>query len=167
MGKISPERVQSNTILRQWCAGVTGHVLSVGSGGDIDKQGATYRSYFANATTYTTSDVVPGCDLLLDARKMDGIADAAFDGVFLSGVLEHVDDCHSVISECRRVLKDGGVFIVGVPFKQPVHRAPGDYWRFTEYGLRWLLRSFHVEQLKAIGDVAFPFGYWAQAVKRG
>ena len=40
----------------------------------------------------------------------------------------------------------GGTFLVGVPFAQPIHRAPQDFWRFTEYGIRYLLRAFAIEQ---------------------
>lgn len=162
---LSLERVESNRILRQWCAGVTGDVLSIGSGGDIDKEGALYRSYFSSASTYVTSDVVDGCGLVLDARSMPEVADQSFDAVFCSGVLEHVDDCHAAVAECWRVLKSGGLFLVGVPFKQATHRAPQDFWRFTEFGLRWLLRAFTVEALKPIGAADFPSAYWAKARK--
>lgn len=164
MGTISPERVESNKLLRRWCADVTGRVLSIGSGGDIDKQGRHYRDYFAKASAYITSDVVPGCDLSIDVRQID-MPEASVECVFVSGVLEHVDDCHAAASEMHRVLTPGGLLIVGVPFKQPIHRAPQDYWRFSEYGLRWLLRSFDVRDVVPIGDPVFPIGYWARAIK--
>jgi hypothetical protein len=41
----------------------------------------------------------------------------------------------------RRVLKPEGRIVVSVPFLFPIHDAPGDYWRFTKYGLRYLFRS--------------------------
>lgn len=164
---ISPERRESNTLLQRWCATVTGDVLSIGSGGDIDKEGRRYRQYFSAASRYVTSDIElsMGCDLVLDARHMPEVGTESFDAVFCSGVLEHVDDCHAAVRECYRVLKPGGRFIVGVPFKQPVHRAPGDYWRFTEYGARQLLQAFAVDEVRPIGDPAFPFAYWVSARK--
>ena len=166
MSKISPERVQSNKILKRWCADVKGDVLSIGSGGDIDKQGGKYREYFTSATSYTTSDIEPsmGTDIVMDARDMP-LDDERYDAVFCSGVLEHVDEYHLVVKEVCRVLKTGGVFLLGVPFKQPIHRAPEDYWRFTEHGLRWMLRKFAVKEIQPLGDPEFPFGYWAKAVK--
>ena len=171
MGKISPERIQSNAILRKWCASVTGDVLSIGSGGDIDKQGSTYRSYFKNARSYTTSDIDPcmNCDMTLDARNMEWIENDRYDCAFVSGVLEHVDDYRMAISEISRVLKAGGLLLLGVPFKQPIHRAPQDFWRFTEHGLNWVLQDFRfrVDALEPLGDPAFPYGYWAKAVKVG
>lgn len=162
---VSPERKASNALIRTWAADVTGRVLSIGSGGDIDKVGGHYRDYFTAASGYVTSDIVPGADRVLDARAMPSVADGAFDAVFCSGVIEHVDDCQAVICEVSRVLRPGGVLLVGVPFKQPLHRAPGDYWRFTEFGLRYLLRAFDVTDVRPVGDPAFPFGYWARAIK--
>lgn len=163
---LSPERKASNDLLRAWCAGVKGDVLSIGSGGDIDKEGATYRQYFRGAESYTTSDVDPqyGCDLVVDVRRM-GIGSSSFDGVFCSGVLEHVDELHAAVAEIHRILKPGGVLIVGVPFLQPIHRAPGDYWRFTEFGLRELLKEFHVEHVEPLGKKDTPYGYWARAIR--
>lgn len=167
MSVASLERRLSNALLQDWCADVTGRVLSIGSGGDTDKEGLSYREYFSRASRYTTSDVegVPGCDLTLDARKLE-ILDASFDALFVSGVLEHVDDVTAAVAECYRVLTPGGVLLVGVPFNQPIHRAPLDFWRFTEYGLRWLLRAFQVEDVRAIGpDPKSPSAYWARARK--
>ena len=167
MGVASLERVESNTLLRQWCAPVTGRVLSIGSGGDLDKQGQRYRDYFSGASVYITSDIegVSGCDLTLDVRAL-ALPNDSFDAVFLSGVLEHVDNIHLAIAECYRVLSPGGTILVGVPFAQPIHRAPLDFWRFTEYGLRWLLRRFVVEDVCAMGpDPKSPLAYWARARK--
>lgn len=163
----SLERRLSNALIQDWCAGVTGRVLSIGSGSDTDKQGRRYRDYFPRASRYVTSDTegVPGCDRTLDVRRLD-LADESFDALFVSGVLEHVDDLAAAVTECHRVLAPGGVLLVGVPFSQPIHRAPMDFWRFTEYGLRWLLRAFHVEDVRAIGgDVKSPAAYWARARK--
>jgi ubiquinone/menaquinone biosynthesis C-methylase UbiE len=142
-------------------------VLSIGSGGDIDKEGQRYRDYFRLAAVYVTSDIDPKmrCDLLLDAQGMPSIASESFDAVFCSGVLEHVEAPWRVAGEVFRVLKPGGVFLVGVPFKQPVHRAPFDYWRFTAYGIRSLLKAFSVQDVKPVGDPAFPFAHWVRAVK--
>lgn len=165
MGAISLERRDTNTLLQAWCADVRGDVLSIGSAGDSDKQGRSYRDYFAHAATYITSDVVPGCDLVLDVRAMPEIASASFDAVFCSGVLEHVDDCHAAVAECHRVLKPGGVFLVGVPFNQKIHRAPLDFWRFTEFGVRYLLRAFAMRDLVTLGEPSDPAAYWARAVK--
>jgi SAM-dependent methyltransferase len=163
---VSQARTLSDIVLQRWCASVTGDVLSIGSAGDKDGRGRVYRGYFKAARSYTTSEVEPGCDLMLDVRAMPTVDDTSYDVVFCSGVLEHVNDCHAAVSECYRILKPGGIYLVGVPFQQRIHRAPEDYWRFTEYGVRYLLRAFTIEALEAIGtDPKFPWTYWVKARK--
>ena len=164
----SQARKLSDALLRRWCASVTGEVLSIGSASDLDGNGHTYRSYFTAASRYVTSEVRPtqDADLVLDVRAMPSIADASFDAIFCSGVLEHVDDCHAAVDECHRVLKPGGRFLVGVPFQQKIHRSPQDFWRFTEFGVRYLLRAFDIKSIQAIGpDLKFPWTYWVYATK--
>jgi SAM-dependent methyltransferase len=166
----SQARARSDVLLAAWCRAVTGDVLSIGSQDDRDGRGQLYRDYFASARSYTTSEVTPrpGCDRVLDVRAMPEVADASYDAVFCSGVLEHVDDVWAAVRECERILRPGGVFLVGVPFQQRIHCAPGDFWRFTAYGVRYLLRDFDLEALEAIGDdPKFPWTYWARARKRG
>lgn len=163
---MSPGRAESNAILRDWCSQVRGVVLSIGSSTDGDGAGGTYRQYFTKATQYLTSEPGPGCDVQLDVRSMPSVNDGTYDAIFCSGVLEHVDDCVGAVAECWRVLKPGGVFLLGVPFAQPLHRAPQDFWRFTEYGVRYLLRMFSVQDIRAIGsDEKAPSAYWVRAVK--
>lgn len=164
---MSPGRAQSNAVLREWCPSITGSVLSLGSGSDGDGEGGRYRLYFTQASWYATSEPEPGkCDLTVDARSMPAIADESYNAVFCSGVLEHIDDYHAAVRECWRILKQGGTFLVGVPFAQPLHRAPQDFWRFTEYGVRYLLRQFAIEDLRPIGeDVKAPTAYWVKARK--
>ena len=163
---MSRARTLSDVVLRRWCPAVTGDVLSIGSGTDRDGRGERYRSYFTGARSYTTSEVTPGADLVLDVRAMPSVPDASYDVIFCSGVLEHVDACHAAVAECHRILRPEGVYLVGVPFQQKLHRAPQDFWRFTEFGLRYLLRAFTIEALEAIGDdPKHPWTYWVRARK--
>jgi len=165
---MSKARMQSDALLVKWCAGITGDVLSVGSGTDLDGAGRPYRGYFPKATRYRTSEPVatPGCDLVLDVRAMPEIPDASLDCVICGGVLEHVDDCHAAVRECERILKPGGICLVGVPFQQRIHRAPQDFWRFTAYGVAYLLRAFEIIKVQPIGDdPKFPWTYWVYCRK--
>ena len=160
---MSPERKASNALLKRWAATVTGDVLSIGSSTDHDGAGNFYRYYFKQAQSYTTSEVRPGCDLVLDVRSMPTVPDECYDALFVSGVLEHVDDIWSAVRECYRIVKRGGVLLLGVPFCQPIHRAPHDFWRFTEHALRYLLSAFVIEDLIAIGPALLPGAYWVKA----
>jgi len=163
----SASRVEGNALLREWCARVTGFVLSVGSGDDSDRAGRRYRDYFTAATDYATSDVRPGCDFLLDVRDLSGVIEK-YDAVFAHSVFEHVDDVFRAGVECARVLRPGGLLLIGVPFRYRIHRAPLDFWRFTEFGLRYLLArsGFAVEALVGVdGPAKHPAFYWARARK--
>lgn len=169
--KLAPSsraRREGNAWLKRHCADITGAVLSLGSGSDSDQRGGRYRDYFSKAAAYTTSEVSAefGCDLVLDVRCMPQAASAAFDCVFCSGVLEHVDDFQAGLRELVRILKPGGILLLGLPFRQPLHLAPYDYWRFTEYGIRALLKNnFEILTLDPVGGRAadFPAAYWCKA----
>jgi len=100
---------------------------------------------------------------------MPEISDGAFDCVFCSGVLEHVEDFHLGIAEITRVLREDGVLLLGLPFRQAIHMPPNDYWRFTEFGIRHLLSgSYKIAELAEIdiSVAAFPASYWVKARKR-
>lgn len=165
---MSRARTLSDAVLARWAPAITGDVLSVGAAADRDGAGRRYRDYFRAARSYTTSEVAPtaGCDLVLDVRAMPSVPDGSYDAVFCGGVLEHVDDCHAAVRECARILRPGGIFLVGVPFAQRLHRAPQDFWRFTRHGVEYLLRAFDIEAIEAIGpDPRFPWTYWVRARK--
>lgn len=80
-------------------------------------------------------------------------ADACFDTVLCTETLEHVARPARVLAELRRVLKPGGWLALSVPFLQPLHQEPHDYYRYTPHGLRHLLEEagFQVERIRAAG----------------
>lgn len=162
-------RHEGNSILRSWARDVTGDVLSIGSGSDSDREGGSYRSYFKAADSYTTSDVAPGSDLNLDVRDMTEVETGSYEGVFCHSVLEHVDDPFMSIREIARVLAPGGILLLGVPFRYPIHRAPGDFWRFTEFGVRRLVEGVGemviMDLVGVDGPEKHPALYWVRAVK--
>jgi SAM-dependent methyltransferase len=168
----SRARIESNAWLRVHTADVRGRVLSIGSMDDRDGEGGTYRGYFRHCESYTTSEVTPypGCDLVIDVRAMPEIADAAYDCIFCSGVLEHVDDFEAAMRELTRILRPRGILLLGLPFRQAIHLPPTDYWRFTEYGVRVLLarHGYEVVTIAAIEvtEDGFPSAYWTRAIRR-
>ena len=56
----------------------------------------------------------PLADLHMDAMRL-GLADARFDAVICSHVLEHVRDDRAVLSELYRILRPGGWALIQVP----------------------------------------------------
>lgn len=54
-------------------------------------------------------------------------------------VMEHLPEPNKFLAECFRILKKGGTIFITVPFMWHVHEAPYDYYRYTRYGLEYLL----------------------------
>jgi SAM-dependent methyltransferase len=66
-----------------------------------------------------TADLHAPADLSLDISDMD-LPDRSFDLIFCSHVLEHVPDDRAAMRELRRVLVDGGLALVLVPYRPAV-----------------------------------------------
>ena len=65
--------------------------------------------------------------------------DASFDACLNVVTLEHVRDPARVVSELARVLEPGGCILLIAPHEWEEHQAPHDYFRYTRYGLEYLL----------------------------
>lgn len=90
--------------------------------------------YYETATEwYYTSPNVFG-----DAQNLP-FADESIDSVLLLDVLEHLPDPESCIKEISRVMRNGGVFVLQVPFLYPLHDLPLDFHRWTHHGLQKLV----------------------------
>lgn len=139
-------------------------VLLVGSG----DQRADVEGLFAQAAPAATIAVVAcdvaadaDVDVLCDAHDLP-FADATFDGVITTAVLEHVADPARAIAEIERVLAPGGYLYSEIPFMQQVHEGAYDFTRFTMSGHRRLASGF--EEISA-GVVAGPATTLAWAIE--
>jgi ubiquinone/menaquinone biosynthesis C-methylase UbiE len=91
-------------------------------------------------------------DVLGDTTRLP-FGDASVDAVVLSEVLEHVAEPAEALREIHRILRPGGRLVGSVPFLcQGVHADPGDYYRYTEQGLRHLLAPFAVVEVTPHGN---------------
>ncbi|MBI2024334.1 class I SAM-dependent methyltransferase [Candidatus Giovannonibacteria bacterium] len=70
------------------------------------------------------------------------------DIIFMSNVLEHISNPNLLLSECNRILRDGGLLIAAVPFLVSVHRPPYDFHRYTNFMLQKLLRDAGFSEIK-------------------
>ena len=78
-------------------------------------------------------DLGANVDFLADCHCVP-LKDGCVDAVLSVAVLEHVRRPWVVVKEFFRVLRPGGRLFICVPFLQPEHAAPADYYRFTRYG---------------------------------
>ena len=73
-------------------------------------------------------------DIFGDAQNLP-FRDHSIDTVSLIEVLEHIPNPEKAVAEISRVLKNGGKLIMTVPFLYPLHDAPYDFHRWTQYAL--------------------------------
>lgn len=88
-----------------------------------------------------------------DLTKPIDLPDASFETVILSDVLEHIPVPLELCREIARLLSPGGKLILSVPFYYPLHEAPHDFYRYTEFALRRFmdLSDMKVIQIKPLG----------------
>jgi SAM-dependent methyltransferase len=80
-----------------------------------------------------------------DVQRLDMVRDGSYDSAICIEVLEHVPEPGRAITSIARILKPGGVAVISVPHLSRLHDLPHDYFRFTEYGLRYLLAQGGLE----------------------
>jgi SAM-dependent methyltransferase len=123
---------------------------------DIGAQTGPYAEWFPNRVAI---DLAPraGIHVVTDAQRL-AFCNASFDVILCTEVLEHIPEPQSAIDEMFRVLAPGGRLVLTTRFLFPIHDAPHDYFRFTKYGLRYLLRRFDAldvrEETTAVGTLA-------------
>ncbi len=116
-------------------------VLDAGAG-----EGA-YKRFFSRSR-YVSADLGIG-DPEWDYGRLDVISDllnlpfpaATFDACLNVVTLEHLREPGCALQEIARTLKPGGRLLLIAPHEWEVHQAPHDYFRFTRYGLRYLLEK--------------------------
>lgn len=91
-------------------------------------------------------------DVFCDAHALP-FADESFDSVLLLDVLEHLECGERALGEVFRVLTGGGRAIVQVPFIYPLHDAPRDFLRLTQFGMNSIANraGFKVEEVVGFG----------------
>lgn len=132
----------------------TPKVLDVGCGNKPYSD--LFRGTWCVGLNYSTANATP--DVVGDAMNLP-FADESFDIVFSAQVLEHLPQPGRFLKEANRVLMPGGLIVLSCPFYWPLHEEPHDYYRFTKYGLNFLLKATGFESPTILADG----GGWAQA----
>lgn len=119
----------------------TARVLDAGAGE------GNYKAYFA-AQNYIGLDLAVG-DSGWDYSRLDAVGDlaalpfrdAVFDASLNVVTLEHVKEPGRVLAELARTLAPDGRLLLIAPHEWEEHQQPHDYYRYTRYGLAYLLRQ--------------------------
>lgn len=111
-----------------------GRVLDVGSGNgetlkDLRRLGWQVEGVDFDEKAVETARRVYNLDLRLGTLEDQRYPEEHFEAVIVSHVIEHVHDPTALLSECRRVLKTGGVLVVITPNVLSLgHRRYGRSW---------------------------------------
>jgi SAM-dependent methyltransferase len=118
-----------------------------------------YKHFFQRQR-YVGLDLGVG-DAAWDYSKLDVLGDLSRlpfrDGTFEAGLnivtLEHVREPAQVVRELWRTLVDGGRLLLVAPHEWEEHQQPHDYFRYTRYGLRYLLEQagFRDIEIRPVG----------------
>lgn len=142
------------------------HVSKYGGNSKTLEVGAygkpSYSRFFTNKIGLDVREG-PGVDVVASVYELP-FEDNTFETVLCMVVMEHLEYPPQAIAEMKRVLKPGGRIIVSVPFLFPIHDSPGDYWRFTKYGLQLLFKDWEIEVLQAETTMNETFAVLLQRV---
>lgn len=125
---------------------VHGDVLDIGCGNRWLERNLPQDSYYVGLDyPHTVSLGYAGRPNVFGNGQCLPFASNSFDCVVLMDVLEHLPSPEASISEAWRVLRTGGTLLIQVPFIYPLHDEPHDFQRWSEYGLKILLNSYHFD----------------------
>jgi ubiquinone/menaquinone biosynthesis C-methylase UbiE len=77
--------------------------------------------------------------VIADINESIPLEDNYTDCVVCTEVLEHLKKPAQALKEIYRTLKPGGVLVLTTPLVWPHHEVPNDFFRYTKFGLDYLL----------------------------
>jgi len=113
-----------------------GRCLDVGAGRSPFDE--LLRAKCENVVRVDVEDRSGRVDLMADVQSMPQVADASYETILCTQVLEHVPRPWDAVAEMARVLRPDGHLILSVPHLSAIHEAPHDYYRYTSSGLEAL-----------------------------
>lgn len=132
-----------------------GSILDLGS-----KKSESNITNFINSTEsicyadkYSSDDK----DLKIDLEKIEVFEGIKFQNVLLFNVLEHIFSFKNCLKNSYEILAKNGNFYGSTPFFFRIHESPNDYFRYTEQGLKIMLKEagFKNISIKVIGGGIF------------
>ncbi len=124
-------------------------VLDLGTTSKFRKELAPFRELFSN--NYFALDYKPCLDCGLDNVDLNAsiyalpLKDNVVGAILCISVFEHLYDPFQAARELLRILRPGGKALLTIPFIYGEHAKGGDYgdfYRFTEEGIRYVFREF-------------------------
>jgi SAM-dependent methyltransferase len=95
-----------------------------------------------------------------DLRETLPFQNEVFDTVVAFQVLDDLPEPGCFLNECYRITKRGGHIFLTVPFMWKLHEEPRDYYRFTKYGLQYLLKKCGYQNIEVEEIYDGFWGMW-------
>lgn len=115
-----------------------GVILDIGAGGRQIAPNVIGVDFILYKNTRVVSDI-----------HSLSFANESVDTIFCTGTLEHIDNPIQALNEIHRILKPQGILHIEVPFMQPFHKDPEDYWRWTLDGIKLLASQNGFNELRS------------------
>lgn len=149
-------RTFTNAMLKHYAPVFTGDIINVSGWKDEDQNGAYYKDYFSNATSYSLSNAGESCKGMGsrdDEFKIDlsipinNNLKNKYDVVFNHTTLEHIYEVKTAFKNLCDMSRD--VVVLIVPVLQQIHfnEGYGDYNRLTTMGV---VKSFEENGFETI-----------------
>jgi SAM-dependent methyltransferase len=139
------------------------HGLVIDLGGKSKNKRGSFQppEHQADAWWYINLDPEASPNIFSDVTQTP-LKKQSVDYIVCTEVLEHLPDPQACVDEVHRLLRNGGVAFVSVPFFYPIHADPHDFQRFTEDGLRRLFRDFESVDVYRMGGYPGTLGLFIE-----
>lgn len=121
------------------------NVINIGAGGEIK---GIIKKY---TTKIYEIDIDPSTkpNLIIDIGDKNVLHKIDFkpNVICMFEVLEHTNDPVQVIDNLYNILPKDSYLLMSTPFVFHEHEIPFDHYRFTEYGLKMLLKKFSISKI--------------------
>jgi SAM-dependent methyltransferase len=139
---------------------IKGIVLDVGCGEkpfkeEIEKLSDAYFGVDWPLTFHKQNEI----DVYADISEGFPFKNESADTIVSFQVMEHLAEPEIFLRESYRVLRKKGKIILTTPFMWGIHEPPHDYYRYTEYGLKYLLEKTGYKDVHITSNT----GYWIMA----
>lgn len=137
------------TKFKKYSKYINGRVVDVGCGIKPYKRFVKFREYIGIDETESLNP-----DIVCKVESIP-IADNSVDSAICTEVLEHLKEPDKCLKDIFRILKSGGYLYLTVPQTWGLHYEPNDYWRFTNYGVKYLCENagFKIIRIDRIGGI--------------
>jgi SAM-dependent methyltransferase len=112
-------------------------------------------------------------DIVSNLNEKIELPDQYADTIISLSVMEHLCEPQIFLNESYRILKDGGMIVLSVPWMWWIHEAPYDYFRYTPYGLKYMFekagfKDIHVQPVSGFFTMWFlKMNYFSESWIRG